>query len=66
MLDRLSEYNVKVKFEKCKFFKKSVAYLGHEISAEGVRPNKEKVKAIQDAPRPENVTQVKSYLGLIN
>lgn len=66
VLDRLSEYNVKIKFEKCKFFQTSVKYLGHEISEEGVRPNAEKVKAIVDAPPPTNLTQVKSYLGLIN
>lgn len=66
VLDRLSEYNVKVKFEKCKFFESSVLYLGHEISAEGIRPNNEKVKAIILAPVPQNVTQVKSFVGLIN
>lgn len=66
VLDRLQEYNVKVKLEKCNFFQNSVKYLGHEISADGIKPNEEKMKAIVDAPSPENVTQVKSYLGLIN
>lgn len=65
-LERLEEYNVKVKWEKCKFFKKSVTYLGHVISGEGIRPNPEKVKAIVEAPRLENLTQLRSYLGLIN
>lgn len=50
-LKRLDEYNVKVKWEKCNFFKKSVTYLGHEISEEGIRPNPEKVKALVEAPR---------------
>lgn len=66
VLERLNEYNVKIKLEKCKFFEKSVTYLGHEISGEGIRPNKQKVEAIMNAPRPQNVTQVKSFLGLIN
>lgn len=66
VIKRLNEYNVKIKVEKCKFFQKSVKYLGHEISGDGVRPNQEKVKAIMEAPRPQNVTQVKSFLGLIN
>lgn len=65
-LTRLNEYNVKVKWEKCKFFEKSVTYLGHEISEDGIRPNPEKIREIVDAPQPENLTQVKSYLGLLN
>lgn len=65
-LERLQEYNVKIKWEKCKFFRKSVTYLGHVISGEGIQPNPEKVRAISDAPKPENLTQLKSFLGLIN
>lgn len=65
-LDKFREFNVKVKLEKCKFFELSVKYLGHIISVEGIQPNPEKVRAIVDAPRPNDVTQLKSYLGLIN
>lgn len=42
-----------------------VVYWGHEISAEGIAPNKEKLKAIADALAPTNITQVKSFVGLI-
>lgn len=66
VLERLNEFNVKIKLEKCNFFKRSVSYLGHEISGDGIRPNKQKVEAIANAPHPQNVSQVKSYLGLIN
>lgn len=65
-LERLNEFNVKLRWEKCKFFQKSVIYLGHEISGDGIRPNQEKVRALVDAPRPENISQLRSYLGLIN
>lgn len=40
--------------------------MGHIISIEGIKPNPEKVKAIMNAPRPNDVQQLKSYLGLIN
>ena len=43
-----------------------VIYLGHCISREGVKPVPEKVTAITEAPYPENVTQLKSYLGMLN
>ena len=44
----------------------SIEYLGHNISAEGLRPTKEKVGAICDAPAPSNVSQLQSFLGLLN
>ena len=41
-------------------------YLGHTISAEGLKPSKSKVKAIEEAPVPRNVSELKSFLGLVN
>ena len=35
------------------------------IDAQGLHPTEDKLKAIQDAPAPTNVTQLKSFLGLI-
>lgn len=41
-------------------------YLGYVIDAQGLRPHPDKVSAIQEAPTPLNVTQLKSYLGLLS
>ena len=41
----------------------SVIYLGHMIDQHGLRPLKEKVTAVQDAPDPTSVSELKSYLG---
>ena len=41
-------------------------YLGHHISADGLRPTKSKVRAISDAPAPQDVSQLRSFLGLVN
>lgn len=65
-LERLEEYNVKVNSEKCKWYKQIVEYLGHSLSKEGIKPINSKLSCIKDTPVPENVTQLKSYLGLIN
>ena len=43
----------------------SVPYLGYVVDADGVRPLPEKIKAIRQAPTPKNVTELKSYLGLL-
>ena len=66
VLQRLGEAGLKLKRNKCSFMLSSVEYLGHSISAEGLRPTKEKIRAILDAPAPQNVTQLRSFLGLIN
>ena len=66
VLSRLEKAGIRLKKSKCAFMLPSVEYLGHTISAEGLRPTKEKVRAIMDAPTPQDVSQLRSFLGLIN
>ena len=44
----------------------AIEYLWHKISAEGLAPRKEKVRAVNDAPAPLNVLQLHAFLGLVN
>lgn len=44
---------------------KSVSYLGHQIDAEGLHPLPYKVAAVPEAPLPQDVAELKSYLGLL-
>ena len=62
---RLAKAELKVKKQKCKFMVPTVPYLGHIIDSEGLHPLPEKVEAIHQAPTPNNVTELKSYLGLL-
>ncbi|XP_033637865.1 uncharacterized protein K02A2.6-like [Asterias rubens] len=66
VLTRLQSAGLRLKQEKCKFFAPEVVYLGHRINATGLHPTMEKVQAIKDAPVPRNVTELKSYLGILN
>ena len=66
VLTRLEEAGLRLKRTKCFFMQPSVEYLGHNISAEGLRPTKEEVRAICDAPAPSNVSQLRSFLDLLN
>ena len=66
VLKRLQEHGVCLKQEKCSFFKESVKYLGHCNSADGVHTTKEKTQAISEAPKPRNVQELRSFLGLLN
>ena len=40
--------------------------LGHKIDAESLHPLTDKIKAIMNALRPQNVHKLKSYLGLLS
>ncbi|GBM08967.1 Retrovirus-related Pol polyprotein from transposon 297 [Araneus ventricosus] len=64
VFQRLQKANLKLNLKKCRFFQKEVTYLGHVISAEGVKTDPEKIKAVVDWPRPETVHDLRSFLGL--
>jgi len=63
---RLQQNGLQVKPEKCKFMKPSVEYLGHRIDASGIHTTTQKVEAILQAPRPRDVVQLRSFLGLLH
>ena len=65
VLGRLEQAGFRVQKPKCEFMAPSVTYLGHMIDQYGLRPLKEKIEAIQKAPEPKNVSELKSYLGLL-
>ena len=62
---RLKAAGLKLKLEKCCFFKKHIQYLGHLISAEGIQPLPEKLESIAKMPAPKNPKEVKQFLGLV-
>ncbi|GBM45502.1 Retrovirus-related Pol polyprotein from transposon 297 [Araneus ventricosus] len=64
VFQRLQKANLKLNPKKCRFFQREVAYLGHVISAEGVKTDSEKIKAVVDCPRPDEVHDLRSFLGL--
>ena len=66
VLIRLEDAGLRLKKNKCVFMAPSVTYLGHKIDGEGLHPIAEKKKAVNDAPNPRNVQELKSYLGLLN
>ena len=62
---RLKAVGLKLKLEKCCFFKKHIQYLGHLISADGIQPLPEKLQSIAKMPAPRNLKEVKQFLGLV-
>jgi hypothetical protein len=64
VLDLLRKHKLYAKESKCEFFKDSISFLGHVISAEGISMEQDKVRAIQSWPAPTTVPGVRSFLGL--
>ena len=65
IFNRLRAAGLKLKPEKCSFFKKHIEYLGHLISADGIQPLPEKLESIAKMPAPKNPKEVKQFLGLV-
>jgi hypothetical protein len=60
---KLREFNIKIRPDKCEFLKEELSYLGH-VTADGVKPDKEKKSAGIDFPTPSSQKDFKSFLGL--
>ena len=65
VLKRLMNAGLRLKKSKCALMQDSVQYLGHRIDAQGVHNTPDKIAAIKKAPTPQNVKQLRSFLGLI-
>ena len=64
VLQTLRENQLFAKLSKCDFWLKEVSFLGHIVSAEGIRVDPVKIEAIVNWKPPRNVTEVRSFLGL--
>jgi hypothetical protein len=61
---RLRGANLKVKPSKCRLFQRRVEFLGHVVSSAGIEMQAEKVAVVRDWPVPQNLREVRSFLGL--
>ena len=65
VLDRMKTAGVTLN-EKCEFSVKEVVFLGHVISADGIRIDPKKVEAITSFPTPKDVPELRRLLGMVN
>ena len=63
VLKKLENACYRASEKKSEFFLNKMKWLGHEIVENGIKPNKEEVKAILDLKHPENPKQLKLFLG---
>ena len=65
VFERILAAGVKLKTKKCHLFKRETTYLGHVISAEGVKCEQRKVQAVQAWHAPKTVKTLRSFLGMV-
>lgn len=65
VLNRCREYNLKLNRAKCHFLQKSVKYLGHVLTPEGLGLDQKRVTDILQVPPPVNKKELQTFLGMV-
>ena len=66
VLDKSREVGLKFNPKKVKLRLPEVSYVGHVFSSEGLKPDPEKIRGINEMPPPTDKEGVRSILGIIN
>lgn len=65
IFERLKKANLKVQLDKSEFLRKEIAFLGHVVTTEGIKPNPDKIHAIKNFPIPKTQKDIRTFLGLL-
>ena len=60
---KLHESNLKLKANKCEFFKQEISYLGYIVSKDGIKKDNNKTEAVRTWPITKSVKEVRQFLG---
>ncbi|UYV63745.1 K02A2.6-like, partial [Cordylochernes scorpioides] len=66
VLKKIQEEGMTLNPEKCQFGVKTVKFLGHTVSSEGLFIDEEKLDAITKMEAPRSTKELKSFLGMVN
>lgn len=64
IFNKLEKCNLKVNLDKTEFLKEETEFLGYLITNKGIRPDPKKIAAIEKIKAPENLKELKGFLGL--
>ena len=66
VFEKIKDYGFHINKTKCSFLQDSVEYLGFVVDKNGVHTSPSKIKAIVEMPNPINISQLRSFLGMVN
>src|SRR2546421_2460059 len=64
VLGKLRDAKLMSKESKCEFCAPEIKFLGHIIGKDGRKVDPDKVEKVKNYPRPENISQLRGFLGL--
>ena len=64
VLQTLQDHGLYANWSKCEFGQTQLAYLGHIVSGKGVAVDDSKIQAMLSWPQPQNLKDLRSFLGL--
>ena len=65
-LNQIQEAGLTLNKEKCVFSKKSIKFLGKLVDEQGIKPDPDKITAINNMLQPTNITELRRFLGMVN
>ncbi|GBO20906.1 Transposon Ty3-I Gag-Pol polyprotein [Araneus ventricosus] len=66
VLERLNTFGLRINISKSVFAVEEIEFLGYLITPQASRPLPDKVQAIMNYKRPENVQDLRTFLGILN
>ena len=65
VVDRATQRNLSMNFDKCQIRKNRVSYVKHMVTEHGLEPSRDKVRALTEMPNPSSKEEVRRLLGMI-
>ena len=62
---KCEQQNLHINKDKIRLREPTVTYIGHSLSADGVKPSSDKINAIVQMPSPRDPTEIKRFLGMV-
>ena len=66
VLERCAKHNLTVSPKKSILVAKKISFVGYNISQDSIEADGTKISSIRDFPTPENITDLRSFMGLVN
>ena len=64
--DTLQQHRLYLNMDKCSFAMTSIKHLGYVIDSAGIHVNPKNIQILKDWPIPQNIHELRSFLGLAN
>ena len=64
LFEHLTQFGIKISPQKCEFYEEQITFMGHNVSASGVKPSEEKLKTLLQLPSPKDFKELRRILGM--